>query len=413
MRDFLAWADLQSAEGARVVETVLPETDDDAVRILTIHGAKGLEFPITIVSGTTTQAAGRRGGVQLLFPHDSDTYALKVSARVTTEEFERYEPIDEQMDFHEKLRLLYVALTRARDHLVVSVHRSARPPDPDDRTKWTHAELLWGAAASAPSWEPFTTSPDDDADAATVPDRPTVGETHPSVPPWPEWVAERDRVLAAASVPRVRSATAIARAEAAERRGCRSGAAEGRARPRAAPVEQGEVRHRRRARGARGPADRRSRERLRHRARRGRAGRGRGCDRQGARHRRARALGDRVGRRARSRRRTASTVRCTSQRRSVIACSRATSTWSSGRSNGLVVVDYKTDAWRDDADLADKVARYRLQGASYAVALEAATGEPVARCVFLFLTPDRAVAREVVDLPAAMDAVRAQLGVFA
>ena len=47
-------------------------------------------------------------------------------------------------------------------------------------------------------------------------DRPTVGETHPSVPPWPEWVAERDRVLAAASVPRVRSATAIAR-EAAER----------------------------------------------------------------------------------------------------------------------------------------------------------------------------------------------------
>ena len=124
LRDFLAWADLQSAEGARVVETVLPETDDDAVRILTIHGAKGLEFPITVVSGMTTAVRQRRTGVQLLFPHDSDTYALKVSSRVTTEEFERYEPIDEQMDFHEKLRLLYVALTRARDHLVVSVHRT-------------------------------------------------------------------------------------------------------------------------------------------------------------------------------------------------------------------------------------------------------------------------------------------------
>ena len=59
MRDFLAWADLQSSEGARVVETVLPETDDDAVRILTIHGAKGLEFPITIVSGMTTRPSGR------------------------------------------------------------------------------------------------------------------------------------------------------------------------------------------------------------------------------------------------------------------------------------------------------------------------------------------------------------------
>ena len=42
--------------------------------------------------------------------------------------------------------------------------------------------------------------------------------------------------------------------------------------------------------------------------------------------------------------------------------------------DGLVVVDYKTDAWRDDADLDAKVARYRLQGASYALALEAATG---------------------------------------
>ena len=79
VRDFLAWADLQGSEGARVVETVLPETDDDAVRILTIHGAKGLEFPITIVSGMTTKAAGRRRGVQLVFPHDRDTYAVRVS----------------------------------------------------------------------------------------------------------------------------------------------------------------------------------------------------------------------------------------------------------------------------------------------------------------------------------------------
>ena len=56
---------LQGTEGARVVETVLPETDDDAVRIMTIHGAKGLEFPIVICSGATTRAQrepGRRPG---------------------------------------------------------------------------------------------------------------------------------------------------------------------------------------------------------------------------------------------------------------------------------------------------------------------------------------------------------------
>ncbi|HEY6052020.1 MAG TPA: 3'-5' exonuclease, partial [Thermoanaerobaculia bacterium] len=126
LREFLVWADLQSAEGARVVETVLPETDDDAVRILTVHGAKGLEFPITIVSGMTTAALGRQQGVRLVFPHDKPTWALKIGKHVTTEEFERYLPIDEQMDFHEKLRLLYVAATRARETLVVSTRSDSK-----------------------------------------------------------------------------------------------------------------------------------------------------------------------------------------------------------------------------------------------------------------------------------------------
>ena len=80
---------------------------------------------------------------------------------------------------------------------------------------------------------------------------------------------------------------------------------------------------------------------------------------------------------------------------------------------GLVVVDYKTDAWRDESDLDAKVARYRLQGASYALALEAATGEPVARCVFLFLGADGADERAVSDLPQALEEVRALLSASA
>jgi ATP-dependent exoDNAse (exonuclease V) beta subunit len=83
------------------------------------------------------------------------------------------------------------------------------------------------------------------------------------------------------------------------------------------------------------------------------------------------------------------------------------------RPDGLVVVDYKTDAWRDDTDLDDKVARYRLQGAAYAVALEQATGAPVAECVFLFLGEGEARERVVSDLPAAMREVRALLGASA
>ena len=150
LRDYLAWAEMQGAEGARVVEAVLPETDDDAVRILTIHGAKGLEFPIVICSGTTTAAQAARKGVQVLFP-PSGGCEVKLSAGVQTAHFELYQPVDEQMDFHEKLRLLYVACTRARDHLVVSVHRKARDLSNREPFRWTHAELLEHAARRAPT----------------------------------------------------------------------------------------------------------------------------------------------------------------------------------------------------------------------------------------------------------------------
>ena len=81
--------------------------------------------------------------------------------------------------------------------------------------------------------------------------------------------------------------------------------------------------------------------------------------------------------------------------------------------DGLVVVDYKTDAWRDEADLDAKVARYRLQGAAYALALEAATGEPVARCVFLFLGTDGADERGSATFRVRSTEVRALLAASA
>ena len=68
LRAYLHWVDQQTAEGSRVAESVLPETDDDAVRIMTIHAAKGLEFPITIVTGLSAGSGGRRSAVEVHFP---------------------------------------------------------------------------------------------------------------------------------------------------------------------------------------------------------------------------------------------------------------------------------------------------------------------------------------------------------
>lgn len=75
--------------------------------------------------------------------------------------------------------------------------------------------------------------------------------------------------------------------------------------------------------------------------------------------------------------------------------------------NGLVVVDWKTDQVHDDAAVAAKVARYRLQGAAYAAAVETATGEAVDRMVFVFLNDDGPVEVELPDLAAAIAEVKA------
>lgn len=73
-----------------------------------------------------------------------------LAPNVQTNDFKDVQPVDEQMDAHERHRLLYVAATRARDHLVVSLHRTTGNAS-------TNAKLLADSgAATAAGAQPFT-----------------------------------------------------------------------------------------------------------------------------------------------------------------------------------------------------------------------------------------------------------------
>ncbi len=129
LRAYLRWVDMQRGEGARVVEALVPETDDDAVRIMTVHAAKGLEFPFVVVagfSGTTTPTRGNRSS-ELAFPRSGGAFC-KLGGRVRSFGSDGVANSEQLHEFHEDIRKLYVACTRAEDYLAVSLYRSGRKP---------------------------------------------------------------------------------------------------------------------------------------------------------------------------------------------------------------------------------------------------------------------------------------------
>ena len=119
LRDYLRWAGTQMEEGARVKEAVVPETDAKAVRITTVHAAKGLEYPVVILAGTGSTP--RSGTQHVLFAEDG-TMEVSLKKGLATAGHEELKEREKDMLAAERLRLLYVACTRAQSHLVVSLY---------------------------------------------------------------------------------------------------------------------------------------------------------------------------------------------------------------------------------------------------------------------------------------------------
>ena len=87
----------------------------DAVNLMTVHAAKGLEFPIAFVVNLARGAGGPRPPVRVLVDDGTGEPSVSVG------EFESEADDDlKARDREESKRLLYVALSRARDRLYLS-----------------------------------------------------------------------------------------------------------------------------------------------------------------------------------------------------------------------------------------------------------------------------------------------------
>jgi ATP-dependent helicase/nuclease subunit A len=121
-RDFAAQLELTSRLEQREGNAPTYEESANVVRFYTVHAAKGLEFPVVFVVDTAYNLRPREVGLEV--DADKGVVALQV---VRPDVPTPYEPVPlkvlhGQTDAREEaegLRKLYVALTRARDYLIV------------------------------------------------------------------------------------------------------------------------------------------------------------------------------------------------------------------------------------------------------------------------------------------------------
>jgi ATP-dependent helicase/nuclease subunit A len=121
LQGFIAWLRDARAEVKRDMEIAR-----DEVRVMTVHGAKGLEAPIVFIADTMTKPAGPRPPRLLTLGDGPMIWAGRKADDVAPVATARQQAQREAED--EYRRLLYVAMTRAADRLIVCGAEGARKP---------------------------------------------------------------------------------------------------------------------------------------------------------------------------------------------------------------------------------------------------------------------------------------------
>ncbi len=147
---------LRQSENDQPDESAPEETDSQRVRLMTIHGAKGLEAPVIFLADTAATRRSRSAHAALVdWPGDqqSPRHFLLAGNK------EKQDPVtadllDEQAqnDLREEANLLYVAITRARQYLFISGNQKQAAAGDSWYTLIQQAFTDWDSSADGNSW---------------------------------------------------------------------------------------------------------------------------------------------------------------------------------------------------------------------------------------------------------------------
>ena len=190
---FLHWFDAGEGELKREADNA-----EGLVRVMTVHGSKGLESPIVILADATGDPAlSRARGQMLPDPDAPDKRLIPLPGLRSQERLGRvadHYAAEQQADMEEHWRLLYVAMTRAKQALFIGGALGARDRGVPAENSWYSklrelfpvdsevADPIWSARLD---WGELPK-----AITAAVIDE----EQHPAerVPPWAKRAAPED-----------------------------------------------------------------------------------------------------------------------------------------------------------------------------------------------------------------------------
>ena len=141
VRDFLDLLTTLNDAGAREGEA--PAEAEGAVRLMTIHKAKGLEFPVVVLADASRQMKSASEQAYL-----SDDLGVTIKLDQAPMLYKLAKIMDKDQDECEELRVLYVAMTRAKTKLLISGHAK---PDAKGNIKLAAWANKLDAAAGNPS----------------------------------------------------------------------------------------------------------------------------------------------------------------------------------------------------------------------------------------------------------------------
>jgi ATP-dependent helicase/nuclease subunit A len=130
------------------------EAETGAVRVMTVHGAKGLEAPVVILPDTTAPPNDKPDD-GLMFEDDAGPF-LSLRAREDDPRTRRARETHKVRMESEHWRLLYVAMTRARDRLIVCGAQRGNAREGEDQKSWRLAvETAMRTLGAEPCETPF------------------------------------------------------------------------------------------------------------------------------------------------------------------------------------------------------------------------------------------------------------------